>query len=162
MSHAVPLAFRNLILPALGVLFVGVLSTARGGTEPAFTFKRGVNISHWLSQNEGSLTYAAPWFGEGDVEWIAKQGFDHIRLPVDFRALLRGRRLARGGPRAPSGTRSAGPGPAGWASCSTPISCPAPTSIPWAATTGCTHEGPANRGGQCWRLMARHFAGEGP
>ena len=54
-----------------------------------FTFKRGVNISHWLSQNTDTLTYAAPWFGEADVAWIARQGFDHIRLPVDGRLGLK-------------------------------------------------------------------------
>jgi endoglucanase len=55
----------------------------------AFTFKRGVNISHWLSQNTDTLTYAAPWFGEREVAWIAQQGFDHIRLPVDGRLCLK-------------------------------------------------------------------------
>ncbi len=53
-----------------------------------YTFKRGVNISHWLSQNSAQRPYAAPWFGEADVAWIAKQGFDHIRLPVDVRTCL--------------------------------------------------------------------------
>jgi len=57
-------------------------------SEPVFTFKKGVNISHWLSQHEGSQTYAAPWFGEKDVAWIAARGFDHIRLPVDVRLCL--------------------------------------------------------------------------
>jgi endoglucanase len=52
------------------------------------TFRRGVNISHWLSQNSERQPFAAPWFGEDDVEWIAKQGFDHIRLPVDVRLCL--------------------------------------------------------------------------
>jgi len=56
--------------------------------EPAYTFKRGVNISHWLSQNFDKLTYAAPWFGEKDVAWIADHHFDHIRLPVDVRECL--------------------------------------------------------------------------
>ena len=64
----------------------GPAAEAAPGT--AFTFKRGVNISHWLSQNTDTLTYAAPWFGERDVAWIAQQGFDHIRLPVDGRLCL--------------------------------------------------------------------------
>ena len=54
-----------------------------------FTFKRGVNISHWVSQNEGPNSYAASWFGEADMEWISKHGFDHIRLAVDFRECIR-------------------------------------------------------------------------
>jgi len=54
-----------------------------------FTFKRGVNISHWLSQNIPARPYAADWFNEEDVDWIAKQGFDHIRYPIDGREWLK-------------------------------------------------------------------------
>lgn len=64
---------------------VSLCASAAADGPAAFTFKRGVNISHWLSQNYGERTYGAPWFGESDVEWIARQGFDHIRLPVDIR-----------------------------------------------------------------------------
>lgn len=52
-------------------------------TESSYSFNRGVNISHWLSQNYGERTYAAPWFSQEDVAWIAEQGFDHVRIPVD-------------------------------------------------------------------------------
>jgi endoglucanase len=79
-------------------LFVVMIGSAASGAPPAdrrgannhsqVTFKRGVNISHWLSQNSGSRTYGAPWFGESDVAWIAQQGFDHIRLPVDIRLCM--------------------------------------------------------------------------
>jgi endoglucanase len=69
-----------------------IMAGAEGGPAPSkaegFTFKRGVNISHWLSQNYGERTYGASWFGERDVAWIAEQGFDHIRLPVDIRLCL--------------------------------------------------------------------------
>lgn len=54
-----------------------------------YAFKRGVNISHWLSQNYPERPYAAPWFGEKDVDWIAAHGFDHIRFPIDGRLWLR-------------------------------------------------------------------------
>lgn len=54
-----------------------------------YTFKKGVNISHWLSQNYGTKTYGAPWFNREDVTWIAQQGFDHIRFPVDGTIWLR-------------------------------------------------------------------------
>lgn len=66
-------------------------ATESGVEEPeetptaTYTFKRGVNISHWLSQNSPQRPYAAPWFSEEDVAWIGAQGFDHIRLPVDLR-----------------------------------------------------------------------------
>jgi endoglucanase len=72
-----------LLLASVALPLVVAAAPAR-----AFTFKKGVNISHWLSQNEGAQTYAAPWFGESDVRWIAAQGFDHIRLPVDVRTCL--------------------------------------------------------------------------
>jgi endoglucanase len=78
---------RLLRLLALGLCLLPALVRAAATTN--YTFKRGVNISHWLSQNGGTKhTYAAGWFGEEDVKWIAAQGFDHIRLPVDVRLCL--------------------------------------------------------------------------
>ena len=53
------------------------------------TFKRGVNIDNWLSQNDDAMPYAAAWFDEEDVAWIAAQGFDHLRLPIDSRIWLK-------------------------------------------------------------------------
>lgn len=64
------------------VAFACQVSTAFA-TPAAPTFKRGVNISHWLSQNFDAKPYAAAWFDREDVEWIAQQGFDHIRFPID-------------------------------------------------------------------------------
>ncbi len=52
-------------------------------------FKRGVNVDNWLSQNEPSMPYAAPWFTEEDVAWIAAHGFDHLRFPIDSRIWLK-------------------------------------------------------------------------
>ena len=63
-------------------LLLAAEGTATGRT---YTFKKGVNISHWLSQNGPEQPYAAAWFDEEDVAWIAAQGFDHIRYPVDGR-----------------------------------------------------------------------------
>ena len=52
------------------------------------TFKQGLNISHWMAQHfEGK--YADPYrFSEKDAKWVAKHGFDHIRIPVDGRILI--------------------------------------------------------------------------
>ncbi len=53
-----------------------------------YTFKRGVNINHWLGDNiaktEGfpARLYGETWFDEEDVAWIAAQGFDHLRVWV--------------------------------------------------------------------------------
>jgi endoglucanase len=52
-------------------------------------FRHGVNIANWLSQNGAELPYGAPWFDEEDVAWIAAQGFDHIRYPIDSRLWLK-------------------------------------------------------------------------
>lgn len=52
------------------------------------TFKRGVNISHWMAQHFPGK-YADPYrFSEADAKWIAKHGFDHVRIPVDGRILM--------------------------------------------------------------------------
>jgi endoglucanase len=50
---------------------------------------RGVNIDNWLSQNDAGMPYAAAWFTEEDVVWIASRGFDHIRFPIDSRIWLK-------------------------------------------------------------------------
>lgn len=42
-------------------------------------------MSHWLAQFQDDRPYAADWFGPEDVAWIAAQGFDHLRIPVDAR-----------------------------------------------------------------------------
>ncbi len=77
---------RSLLALALCILpLVGAAESSGAGH--AFSFKKGVNISHWLSQNFDTA-YGAPWFGEADVAWIAAHGFDHIRLAVDVRECL--------------------------------------------------------------------------
>lgn len=75
------LAFSFATLPLLAAE-----TAAIGGK--TYTYKRGVNISHWLSQNFDT-PYAAPWFGQKDVVWIAHHGFDHVRLAVDIRECLK-------------------------------------------------------------------------
>ncbi len=47
------------------------------------SFKRGLNIAHWLSHNYlPDAPYAAPWFDQDDVAWISTQSFDHLRLRI--------------------------------------------------------------------------------
>jgi endoglucanase len=48
-----------------------------------FVFKRGTNISHWLSQSKARGTDRLNYFTAKDVKWLAGIGFDHIRIPVD-------------------------------------------------------------------------------
>lgn len=77
--------FRN--IRTLITLIVAIVFSGCGGDDTSSTtsFDRGVNINHWLSQNYGKLTYGADWFDREDVEWIASQGFDHIRIPIDYK-----------------------------------------------------------------------------
>lgn len=57
-------------------------SASSPAAERPVSFRRGVNIAHWLGQNFPGRPYAHPNFDASDVEWIAAQGFDHVRLRV--------------------------------------------------------------------------------
>ncbi len=51
-----------------------------------FEIKRGVNLSHWLSQDFGwepKYTY----INENDIRFIDSIGYDHVRLPIDEQEL---------------------------------------------------------------------------
>lgn len=163
MKITLPALLLRRLLPAVAVLATVLAASPSRGADPTYTFKRGVNISHWLSQNGGTQTYAAPWFGENDVDWIAKQGFDHIRLPVDFRLCL-----------APDGSLDAAK------------IQPIADTIAWSKARGLglildahflpgadfnsvggdsrvyTDPDLQQKAANAWRLMATHFAAEGP
>jgi len=52
-------------------------------------FMKGVNISHYLSQTGSRFTYGdTSYVSEKDFKWLAKQGYDHVRLPVDGSPLI--------------------------------------------------------------------------
>ena len=61
-------------------LMIALCNTAALG---AIKLHRGVNISHWLSQSGARGTERANYFTEKDVAFIASQGFDHLRIPID-------------------------------------------------------------------------------
>lgn len=48
-----------------------------------FEIKRGVNISHWLSQRYDKCPPIEQGMSETDFSKLSKDGFDHVRLPVD-------------------------------------------------------------------------------
>ena len=52
-------------------------------SQSEFTAKKGVNISHWLSQSNDRGEIRATRFTRNDVKFIAEAGFDHIRIPID-------------------------------------------------------------------------------
>jgi endoglucanase len=77
---------------ALSALLAATVASAR---EPAprympnpssFAIHRGTNLSHWLSQDFGWAPRDT-WITEKDIRFIAGQGFDHVRLPVDEKEL---------------------------------------------------------------------------
>ncbi len=51
-----------------------------------FAIRRGTNLSHWLSQDFG-WTPRAIHITENDLRYIARVGFDHVRLPIDEKEL---------------------------------------------------------------------------
>ncbi len=48
-----------------------------------FHISRGTNISHWLSQSKKRGEERRQWFTKTDVAYLAKTGYDHLRIPVD-------------------------------------------------------------------------------
>ena len=60
-----------------------VAMCAVGVQAKGFEVKRGVNISHWLSQSTDRGEVRAKKFTRDDVKFIAEAGFDHIRIPID-------------------------------------------------------------------------------
>jgi endoglucanase len=80
---------RLLLVTIQFALLGAAVNLAPAAFAAAPSFRHGVNIANWLSQNDAELPYAAPWFDEEDVAWIAAQGFDHIRYPIDSRIWLK-------------------------------------------------------------------------
>ena len=67
-----------------GALALGMVASASEAplNPSGFKIQRGVNLSHWLSQDFG-------WFPRSemitpyDLRFIASLGYDHVRLPID-------------------------------------------------------------------------------
>ncbi|MDR1859548.1 MAG: hypothetical protein LBR06_01325, partial [Bacteroidales bacterium] len=62
----------------LGLMVYGTFPSDAATPKPnGFELKRGVNISHWLSQSSVRGEQRAQYFTRRDVEFIASLGFDH-------------------------------------------------------------------------------------
>jgi len=48
-----------------------------------FIIRTGVNVSHWLSQNDKRGEERKQEITKSDFEKIASMGFDHVRIPID-------------------------------------------------------------------------------
>jgi endoglucanase len=55
-----------------------------------FQIRRGTNVSHWLSQSDRRGEERRRWFTRDDVVFLARLGFDHLRIPVDEEQLWDG------------------------------------------------------------------------
>lgn len=76
------------LYPLLGVFAFGLAAFAAAAAplNPAgFHIQRGTNLSHWLSQDAGVPRHQ--FITENDLRFIARSGFDHVRLPVDEKEL---------------------------------------------------------------------------
>jgi len=70
------------------VFFLAILAStltlfAYGQSKNSFEIKTGVNISNWLSQSNLRGAERKAYFTRPDVEYIAKLGYDHVRIPID-------------------------------------------------------------------------------
>lgn len=52
-------------------------------TDFPYQLRRGLNVSHWLSQSKRRGAEREAYFTEEDVRWMRSKGLDHIRLPID-------------------------------------------------------------------------------
>jgi endoglucanase len=76
-------SFAPLAVSAVVSLTAPVYSSPMAITTPAgFELKRGVNLSHWLSQNFG-WSPKDTFITENDIAFIASVGYDHVRIPID-------------------------------------------------------------------------------
>ncbi len=68
------------------ILMVGFMSTSCSQltrTSDDFTIRKGVNVSHWLSQSEKRGDARRNYITQPDFNAIAAMEFDHVRIPVD-------------------------------------------------------------------------------
>ncbi len=80
--------FLTLFLASATVVLSGCQAGADEASTDAFTIHRGLNISHWLSQSRVRGLARERYFTEKDVAYIASEGFDHLRIPVDEEQLF--------------------------------------------------------------------------
>jgi len=71
----------NIIVLACIMLFSFLFTSC--GKEEKYEIKKGINISHWLSQSTKRGADRAAYFMEKDVAYLAGLGYDHLRIPID-------------------------------------------------------------------------------
>jgi endoglucanase len=78
----------RLAVSLLAACFVaGAAAAESAPVNPSgFVIRRGTNLSHWLSQ-DFRWQARETWITANDMRFIARCGFDHVRLPVDEKEL---------------------------------------------------------------------------
>ena len=61
----------------------GAAATQEASQQPTFVVKKGINISHWLSQSRQRGENRKAYFTRDDVKALSELGFDHLRIPID-------------------------------------------------------------------------------
>jgi len=54
-----------------------------GEADFPYRIRRGINLSHWLSQSKRRGQERLQYLTRDDIQWLAAHGLDHVRLPVD-------------------------------------------------------------------------------
>ncbi len=76
-----------MLYKTLFLLFIGSYMNAQNSlptnSSENFAIRTGVNISHWLSQNDKRGEERKREITRSDFDKIASMGFDHVRIPID-------------------------------------------------------------------------------
>jgi endoglucanase len=90
----IPSLRHSFVALAFALPFAAFVSEAEAAAPAApanpagFAIRRGTNLSHWLSQDFGWQPRRV-WITENDLRFIARSGFDHVRLPIDEKEMWR-------------------------------------------------------------------------
>lgn len=71
---------RKLVAIVLALL-IAVPAFSRNQND--FAIKRGINLSHWLSQGYARGRMREQRVTETDIKLLKEAGFDHVRIPID-------------------------------------------------------------------------------
>lgn len=80
--HTTVLKFAVMVVIVAGFLSCSKKQQNNCMNPSGFEIRRGVNLSHWLSQDFGwapKYTYIS----ENDIRFIDSIGYDHVRIPID-------------------------------------------------------------------------------
>jgi endoglucanase len=82
MKQSALQSWRVITLLSMAMTTTCMYGRPAAATPAGFELKRGVNLSHWLSQNFGWSPMDS-FITEKDIRFIAGVGYDHVRIPID-------------------------------------------------------------------------------